>query len=52
MEGGTPIQKPVYSPDTLTAIAETEEILANPSKHKSYATAEEMLKDILTEKAD
>ena len=52
LEDGTHIQEPVYSPDTLTAIAETEEILANPSKHKSYTTAEEMLKDILTEKAD
>lgn len=40
---------PEYNAETLAAMAEAEEILANPSKYKSYSSAEEMIKDILTE---
>lgn len=40
---------PDYSAETLAAMAESEEILANPSKYKSYSSAEEMISDILAE---
>jgi addiction module RelB/DinJ family antitoxin len=36
-----------YNAETLAAIAESEKILANPAKIKSYSSAEEMTKDIL-----
>lgn len=40
---------PEYSAETLAAMVESEEILANPSKHKRYSSSEEMIKDILAE---
>ncbi len=36
-----------YNLETLKAIKESEDILTNPSKYKSYSSAEEMVKDIV-----
>ncbi len=33
--------------ETLEAMKETEDIIANPSKYKSYSSADEMMRDIL-----
>lgn len=43
------LQRNVPNKETLEAFAETEDILRNPSKYKSYSTAEEMHEDILNE---
>lgn len=38
-----------YNLETLKAMKESEDILTNPSKYKSYNSAEEMTSDILAE---
>ncbi|MDY5481094.1 type II toxin-antitoxin system RelB/DinJ family antitoxin [Veillonella caviae] len=48
MEGGFPFQpkQPNYNKETMEAIQETKDILAGKTKTKSYATVEEMKKDL------
>lgn len=48
MEGGFPFQpkQPRYNKETMEAIQETKDILAGKTKTKSYATVEEMKKDL------
>ena len=51
MVGGLPfdMRQPRYSAETLAAFQEAEEIASGRAQVKSYATAQEMIEDILAE---
>lgn len=41
-----------YKPQTLQAMAESEQIMMHPNKYKSYQNGEEMMSDILKDVED
>lgn len=43
------IQKPKFSNDMLEAIAETEEMIKNPDKYKTYNNVNELMEDLNSE---
>lgn len=45
-EGRVVIQ-PNYNEETLAAMREADDIIANPEKYKSYTDVDEMMKDIM-----
>lgn len=47
LKKGSITLSPRYNAETLAAMRETEAIMADPASAKSYACADEMLKDIL-----
>lgn len=40
------IQKPRYNKETIEAIQETNEMMKNPNKYKSYNNVEELMEDL------